>query len=282
MSKVEKELTNAEILEWATKDLVICETGKGLHQSRSGVEPRTPNGIADYGTIIQAARTGDRYTIQGEFGIGITRFANNGTRKIGYISGVNSDGSFQLYLLGNGPISLKPTHTVETNPTLIMSGDLRTLPPSMDYYLPEHASDFGEYQWGSTGHNIKGVIGYSSSGNISVGDSFMYQPEWVELSQPDTAASIAFCAKKGNDYIIDNAAHINVQLTNDIATTVKLGEPLECYFWQRSQGGWYYGDKNIGGDLYDLFNSMSINICSSVANMPTSVAFSEVEIQGAT
>ena len=282
MSKVEKELTDAEIIEWAKKDLVICETGKGLHNSRSGVEPRTPNGIADYGTIIQASRTGDRYTIIGEFGIDITRFANNGTRKIGYISGVNDDGSFQLYLLGNGPISLQPTHTVETNPTLIMSGDLRILPPSMDYYLPEHASDFGEYLWGTTGNNIKGVIGYSSSGNISVGDSFMYQPVWIELSQSDTAASIAYCAKKGNDYIIDNAAYINVQLTNDIATTVKLGEPLECYFWQRSQGGWYYGDKNIGGDLYDLFDSMSISICSSVANMTTAAAFSEVQITGAT
>lgn len=282
MSKTEETLSGSEILEWATKDLVICETGKGLHSSRSGVEPRTPNGIAEYGPIIQAARTSDRYTIQGDFGIDITRYANNGTRKIGYISGVNSDGSFQLYLLGNGSISLQPTHAVETNPTLVISGDLRILPPSMDYYLPEHASDFGEYLWGTTGHNIKGVIGYSSSGNISVGDSFMYQPEWVEISQTETSASIAYCAKKGNNYIIDNAGHINVELTNDIATTVKLGEPLECYFWQRSQGGWYYGDKNIGGDLYDLFNSMSINICTSVANMPTSVAFSEVEIQGAT
>ena len=280
MSKTEETLSGAEILEWATKDFVICETGRGLHASRSGVEPRTPNGIADYGAIIQAARTGDRYTIQGEFGIDITRYVNNGTRKIGYISGVNSDGSFQLYLLGNGSISLQPTHSVETNPTLVMSGDLRTLPPSMDYYLPEHASDFGEYLWGTTGNNIKGVIGYSSSGIISVGDSFMYQPQWVELSRTETSASIAFCAKKGNDYIIDNASHINVQLTNDIATTVKLGEPLECYFWQRSQGGWYYGDKNIGGDLYDLINSISI--CSSIANSTTAVAFSEVQIQGAT
>lgn len=280
MSKVEKELTGDEIKEWATKDFVIAELATGNETSRSGVEPRTPYGISPNGIRISGYRSSDRYDMRGSFPLNIARYTNNGERKIGYIAGVNSDGSFNLYILGNSTISMATTQRVKTEGEYYINGDCRILPPSSDYYLPEHASDFGPYQWiednvssGRQARAIKrGVQTY-----VSVGEAFEYMPEWEGAA--GTSTSVAQCGKKGDNYIIDGD-YTRVELTNNPETTLHLGVGLECNYFMRSGAGYYYGDKNIGGDLFDLFGSMTLSVVSGVANMPISVAFSEVETTG--
>lgn len=283
MSKVEKELTGDEIKEWATKDFVIAELAMGNDTSRFGVEPRTQYGVAPDGINITGYRVSDTYDMRGIFPLNIARYSNNGERKIGYIAGVNSDGSFNLYILGDSTISMRTTQRVRTVGEYLINGDLRTLPPSMDYYLPEHASDFGVYQWIEDHSSRKvrqaralkrGVQTY-----VNINEAFEYIPEWEGAN--GTSTSVAHCGKKGNEYIIDGD-YTRVDLTNNPETTLHLGVGLECNYFMRSGSGYYYGDKNIGGDLYDLFDSMTLSVVSGVANMPTSVAFSQVEISGAT
>lgn len=284
MSKVEKELTGAEILEWATKDFVICEVSSELQTQRFGVEPLTPTGVSVDGINISANHGTDTFDMRGYYPIHITRYNNAGGRKIGYIAGVNSDGSYNLYILGDTTINASPTHRVKTISQYYIYGNLRLLPPAMDMYLPEHASDFGVYQWGTDpivrNARFARAIKRGSQQYVSVDEAFDYRPVW-EGGGAGLPMSMALCGKKGNDYVID-IAYTNIELTNDTDTTLHLGEPLNCLYWQRSAAGYYYGDKNIGGDLFDLFDSMTLSVVSGVANMPVSTAFSEMQAEGAT
>lgn len=282
MSKVEQTLTGDEIKEWATKDFIIAELAQGNETSRLGVEPRTQYGVAPDGINITGYRVSNTYDMRGSFPLNIARYSNNGERKIGYIAGVNSDGSFNLYILGNSTISMGTTQRVKTVGEYFINGDCRILPPSSDYYLPENASDFGAYQWieDRTSRNARqaravkrGVQTY-----VTVNEAFEYMPEWEGAA--GTSTSVAHCGKKGNDYIIDGD-YTRIELTNDPETTLHLGVGLECNYFMRSAAGYYYGDKNIGGDLFDLFGSMTLTVVSGVANMPTSVVFSAVETTGA-
>lgn len=280
MSKTEETLSGEQIREWATKDFVIAELATGNETSRTGAEPRTQYGISPNGIRISGYRSSDRYDLRGSFPLNIARYSNNGERKIGYIAGVNSDGSFNLYILGDSTISMESKQRVKTVGEYYINGDCRTLPPSMDYYLPEHASDFGPYQWiednVSSGRQACAIKrGFQTY--VSVGEAFEYIPEWEGAT--GTSTSVAQCGKKGDNYIIDGD-YMRVELTNNPETTLHLGVGLECNYFMRSGAGYYYGDKNIGGDLFDLFGSMTLSVVSGVANMPTSVAFSEVETTG--
>lgn len=284
MSKVEKELTNEEILEWATKDFVIAELSGGNETYRSGTEPRTPNGYALSAINISGARVSDKYNLRGEFPVNISRYANNGQRKIGYIAGVNSDGSFNLYILGNSTINMAATHNVKTISVYFIDGDLRILPPSSDYYMPEHASDFGPYAWVtdqvSSGQRQARAVKEGGLTYVTPEESFDFRPEWETLLSTQTSRSVVCCGKKGDNYIIDGD-YTHVELTNNPETTLHLGVGLECVYFMRSGAGYYYGDKNIGGDLHDLFDTMTLTVVSGVANMATSVAFSEMQTEGA-
>lgn len=284
MSKTEETLSGAEILDWATKDFVIAELATGGDNNRYGVEPRTPNGIAPDGISISGYRLTDTFSMRGSYPLNIGRYTNNGERKIGYIAGVNTDGSFNLYILGNSEINMATTHRVSTLGEYFIQGDCRILPPSSDYYLPEHASDFGAYEWigasVSTGRKARASTNRGAT-YINVNDAFSHIPQWGQVSGSFTSTSVALCGKKGNNYIIDGD-YVHIELTNNPETTLHLGVGLECLYFMRSGSGYYYGDRNIGGDLYDLFDSMTLSVVSGVANMPTSVAFSEMQTQGAT
>lgn len=282
MSKVEQTLTGDEIKEWATKDLVISENSAGTINTRSGVEPLTPYGRPLGGLEIFGAGS-ETYSITGYLPVTLSRYPATEGRKIGYISGVNSDGSFKLYILGNTTINMTPSYVISTDCETYIRGDCRLLPPASDYYLPEHPSDFGIFTWtqGTAINNQRVAFApkYQATQQwISELESFEYIPEWVQGDRP--TFSVAMCGKKGNNYLVDSSL-LDVQLTNDINTTVHLGEGLNCKFWQNSQGGFYYGDKNIGGDLFDLFSSITQSIVSSIANTPVHLAFSQGQTTGA-
>jgi len=281
MSKTEETLSGEQIREWATKDFVIAELASGGDTTRIGVEPRTEWGVAPDGIYITGYRISDTFDMRGSFPLNIARYTNNGERKIGFIAGVNTDGSFNLYILGDSTINMRATHRVKTVGEYFINGDCRILPPSSDYYLPKHASDFGVYQWieGTVSRRLRQARALKRGAQtyVNVNEAFDYRPEWE--GAVGTSTSVAHCGKKGNDYIIDDD-YTRVGLTNNPETTLHLGVGLECSYFMRSGAGYYYGDKNIGGDLLDLFGSMTLSVVSGVANMPTSVAFSEVDTTG--
>lgn len=278
MSKVEQTLTPAEILEWSKKDLVISLLGR-YHGGQTTIAGKFEAGIERAAIEIYGARASDRFQIVCNFPVSITRHANDQQRRIGYITGVNDDGSFNMYILGSGVINTHPTHFVQTVGQIVIQNDLRILPPAMDYYFPEHASDFLPYLFNE--HVRNGEMAYAypndSSSSISVNDAFLYTPTWVEYNISGSSILLANCVyTEGTRHNVGE-----IQLTNNTENTMQLGKPMEGYFWQQSQSGYFYGDKNIGGDLFDLLSSMSISIATSVANMPTSVAFTTLETTGA-
>lgn len=286
MSKTEETLSGEQIREYATKDLVICELSGGTFNNREGYEPLTKWGYeTSYNVQGSSVGTTD-YDLSSNFPMLITRYPATETRKIGYIAGVNSDGSYQMYILGSGNLQLNPSHKIFSGSELHIVGRGRFLPPEMEeYWTPEHASDFGAFQYtdGIVDRGARNAWTTKYQGTqqyVSDLDSFMYIPEWVGVPTGAFAESVVRCGKKGNDYLID--LHTNTfELTNDISTTVKLGEGLNTTFWQRSQAGFYYGDKNVGGDLHDLLDTISLIMCNSVANLPYSICFSTLITDGA-
>jgi hypothetical protein len=117
MSKVEKELTDAEILEWASKDFVLAET-KGILalEADANAQGQMPYGIDTSGIWITGSYSGssETFNVFGNFPLLLSRYQNDGNRRIGYISSVNTDGSFNIYILGNGVWKTIPSHYVST------------------------------------------------------------------------------------------------------------------------------------------------------------------------
>jgi hypothetical protein len=277
MGKVESELSPAQIIEWSKNDLVITSLGR-FHSGQSFVAGKFDTGIERAAIEIYGARASDRFQIACNFPVSITRHANDQQRRIGFISGVNDDGSFNLYILGSGVINTHPTHFVQTVGQIVIQNDLRMLPPATDYYFPEHPSDFLPYLFNETIRNGEMAYAYANDGpSISADQAFAYTPTWVEYDISGSSAVLSNCV-----YTQDTRHSVGeIQLTNNTENTMQLGKPMEGYFWQQSQSGYFYGDKNIGGDLFDLLASMSQSIASSVANMPTSAGFSTLETTGA-
>lgn len=278
MSKTEETLSGEQIREWATKDLVITSLGR-FHSGQSFTAGKFDTGIERTAIEIYGARTSDRFQIVCNFPVSITRHANDQQRRIGYITGVNDDGSFNLYILGSGVINTHPTHFVQTVGQIVVQNELRILPPSSDYYFPEHPSDFLPYLFNETVRDGEMAYAYpnNSSSSISAEQAFSYTPTWVEYDISGSSAVLTNCVyTEGSRHNVGE-----IQLTDDIDDTMQLGKPMEGYFWQQSQSGYFYGDKNIGGDLFDLLASMSQSIVTSVANTPTSAAFSTLETTGA-
>ena len=285
MGKVESELSPAQMLEWASKDFVMSETMSALvNTADTNDQGQTPYGTITSGIWISGSvnRSNNTYNIFGNFPLTISRFHNDGNRRIGYISGVNTDGSFNLYILGNGSFRIFPDKYVNTIAKFGMSGNMRLLPPSMDLYFPEHVSDFGNYVYDNSPNGTRWGYAFDNVNiGISVNDSFSHYPEWRDRGLTRESTNVLY-----NTMFINNQRETpdpynqDITLTNETSTSIQIGKPVFCKYWNRSQSGWYYGDKNIGGDLFDLLNFMSSLCASSIANMPDSVAISALTSQG--
>ena len=279
MSKVEQTLTGEQIKEWAEKDFIIAEVASMSRQNRSSPEDIISNGI-DFG----AQETGRYLYLSGHFPIKITRVPNQNVRKIGYIAGTNSDGSFHIYMLGNDDFDLEPSHNVITDVNLQLNFETQLLPPSDDRWTP---SELLDYIWRTTsGATMDYRQAYAYNNNnlnnfISEVDSFEYHPQWGTYHQ--AISSYLDCAKINDDYLYDTQGigSMDVTLTNDLHT-LQLGVPMNVRYYQRSMSGMYYGDKNIGGDLYDLMAFFSQSFNNGVRNLKVRDVYHQETINGNT
>lgn len=277
MSKVEQTLTGEQIKEWAEKDFIIAEVASMSRQNRLNPEDIISNGI-DFGV----QETGRYLYLSAHFPIKITRVPNQNVRKIGYIAGTNSDGSFHIYMLGNDDFDLEPSHNVITDVNLQLNFETRLLPPSDDRWTPEELLD---YRWTtSSGAAIDYRQAYAYNNNnlnnfVSEVDSFEYHPQWGAYHQ--AISSYLDCAKINDDYLYDTqgVGTMDVTLTNNL-NTLQLGVPMNVRYYQRSMSGMYYGDKNIGGDLYDLMGSFSQSFNNGVRNQMMRNIYHEETING--
>ena len=285
MSKVERELTDAEILEWATKDFVLAETkGTLVSTNDANAQGQMPYGIDTSSIWISGNYSGsnETYNVFGNFPLTISRYQNDGNRRIGYISSVNTDGSFNIYILGSGNWKVFPTHYVSTLSKLGANGRLRLLPPATDLYFPEHASDFGNYIYEDNASGQRWGFAYDNT-NIAIGinQAFEYGPQWKDQVQSRDSCSVFYNTMFVHDNMtIPDPYQQNIQLTNDISSTVQIGRPIMTKYWQRSQAGWYFGDKNIGGDIFDFLDSMGLSLVSSLANTPASSSIQPLTTHG--
>lgn len=279
MSKVEQTLTGEQIKEWAEKDFIIAEVANMSRQNRLNSEDIISNGIS-----FNAQETGRYLYLSGHFPIKITRVPNQNVRKIGYIAGTNSDGSFHIYMLGNDDFDLEPSHNVITDVNLQLNFETQLLPPSDDRWTPKELLD---YRWTTnSGATIDYRQAYAYNNNnlnnfVSEVDSFEYHPQWGAYHQ--AISSYLDCAKINDDYLYDNqgVGSMDVTLTNDLHT-LQLGVPMNVRYYQRSMSGMYYGDKNIGGDLYDLMALFSQSFNNGVRNLKVRDVYHQETINGNT
>lgn len=263
MSKTEETLSGEQIKEWAEKDFVIAEVVNDSRQNR-----RNPQDIISNGISFNAQETGNYLYLSGHFPIKITRVPNQNVRKIGYIDGVNSDGSFHIYMLGNDDFNLTPSHNVLTDVNLQLNFHTLLLPPSDDRWTPK---ELLTYRWvESSGAAIDYRQAYAYKNNnltnfVTTAECFEYQPHWGSYNS--ALSSYLDCAKINDDYLYDTQGEgtMQVSLTNNL-NTLQLGVPMNVRYYQRSMSGMYYGDKNIGGDLYDLMNVFSQSFNNGVRN----------------
>lgn len=285
MSKTEETLSPAEILEWATKDFVLAETKASLvSTNEANAQGQMPYGVDTSGIWISGAYSGtsETYSIFGNFPLLISRYQNDGNRRIGFISGVNTDGSFNLYILGNGGWKVFPTHFVNTLCKLGANGRLRLLPPATDLYFPEHASDFGNYIYEDNASGQRWGFAYDNL-NIEVGvnQAFDYSPQWKERVSSRETCNVFYNTMFINDVMtIPDPYTQDIELSTNIADTVQIGKPITAKYWQRSQSGWYFGDKNIGGDIFDFLDSMGLSLVTSIANTPASLSIQQLTAHG--
>lgn len=279
MSKTEETLSGEQIKEWAEKDFVIAEVANMSRQNRQNPEDIISNGI-DFGV----QETGRYLYLSGHFPIKITRVPNQNTRKIGYIAGTNSDGSFHIYMLGNDDFDLTPSHNVITDVNLQLNFETLLLPPSDDRWTPKRLLD---YRWTeSSGATIDYRQAYAYNNNnlnnfITELECFEYQPIWGEYHQ--VISSYLDCAKINDDYLYTSQGQGSMQvvLTNNL-NTLQLGVPMNVRYYQRSMSGMYYGDRNIGGDLYDLMSSFSQSFNNGVRNSKMRDIYHQETINGHT
>lgn len=283
MSKVEKELTDAEILEWATKELVIAEMSTEVNQRRRITENVYNNqfGYVYTGIKVYCTEGNSDITFKGEYPVNITRYPASNNRRIGYIAGVNSDGSFHMYILGNDTFDFTPTKATFTTGEYTILLDKVLLPPESEYRTEDTIQD---YSWFSgifnSYRNGQGKIGLNQTGNVSDVDSFEFNPTWFDVDFP--ARGFVDCTKYNDNYIAsDQEPSIELQfnLTKNL-DTLQLGCPITANYFQRSASHIYWGDKNIGGDLYDLLDSLSLSVNSGVRNLPLSVVRTSYELPG--
>lgn len=287
MSQTEEFLTPAQIKEWSLKPLVITELGANSEYVRTGVEPLTPYGNMFDGINIHGSHNDAsmQYSSGASYTVVINAYHNDEERRIGYIAGVNSDGSFNMYILGHGSFPLLPEKRCYSTIGYTINGDTHFGPLPNQYMMPDELVDFGAYNWGDSQNRTRSAWLYPGAQTTSIPfmDSFAYEPAWYTGSGiSGYSSSFVHCAQKGNDYVITTGGVElpDTSLTDSPATTIHLGVPLDTVYFQNSQSGYYFGDKNIGGDVYDLMNSITTTSAKACANLDVSLCYNEITTTG--
>jgi hypothetical protein len=276
MSKTEETLSGEQIREWAKKDLVITEHGgfasRGSHTDGVYDAGLQQTGIYYHGSANASAMT---FSIEGDIPTAITRYSqdNSGNnRRIGYIDGVNSDGSFHIYILGNSEINLTKDKGVSTQLHIACRGKLYDLPPSMSHYIQDDLDPFEFQNSGTAPNNMRSAFASLTSGNyLPVAESFMYVPTWSNISNNSNALSLLDCCYYRGSRIAGGGSF---NLSRDISDTIELGKPMNGPFFMKSEGSFYIGDKDIGGDLHGLGDIITTTIEHGVLGMPAETVFS--------
>lgn len=267
MSKTEETLSGEQIREWATKDFVIGEISNISTNARNDVLS-----IAEHGIFFSANRQSSHLTVSGQFPIRLNRFLASNNRKIGYIAGTNSDNSYHLYIFGDDTFDFNARQGVLTQVQCNVDIDLVIRPPESQQWT---ADDILNYMW----QTVSGVYtdrrtglaynNFNLNGFVSEMDSFEFHPSWSNVSF--NPMCFVDCGQLNNQFIYDTQglphSLSNVNLTTNL-NTLQIGVPLSTKYFQRSMSGMFYGDKNVGGDLFDLMNSFTQSLNTSIRNLP--------------
>lgn len=293
MSATETELTPEQIREYASKPLVIACLGDSRVSTRQTINGEANNfrgGYCDRGVEIYGGGEGsddNRYLhLTAEFPVSIDKYDNDGNRRIGYISGVNSDGSFHIHMLGTGTITFSPTGYVRTKCVSDMFIDTVFNPTTLERDMPSDIFPFTFYSTDSHPDNKRNAYASTNATDttyVSDLDSFMYQPTWITGDIDYPCSVIADCSKHNGNFLFGNIARDNYhaiqnfQLTNN-ESNLEIGVPANGLYWQRSQSGIYWGDKNIGGDLHDLMDTFTTHLNNSWRDVPIHILWHRMEL----
>ena len=279
MSATETELTPGQILEWSTKDLVISELSVGLDSGLTQYEPQMEYGYNDelYTSASTLSGYSNTYLLGARIPITLARYQNDGNRKIGYISSVNSDGSFNMFILGDHNFKIVPDYECNTILNFLVTGEGTFNPLFNHYYFGDSVADFGAYSFVEiTGHSGRYCKGTNNGANISAASSFDFIPEWKINDNPFIRAPrcIVHTGRKNAEYLFNSPSR-EYMLTDDISTSLNIGFPLMGWYYNKNSGLFTAGDKDIGGDLNGLGDNITFNIAAACR----SLSFEDVMIE---
>ena len=264
MSKIDVTYTPEEIHEFATRDMVISAQKYPFMETES-----SNDNFAGLGG----------FTMDGKYYAGVTirmdndmtRYANDGNRKIGLINGILDDGSFCISILGDGHIQLG-YRFVNTRFSLDCTYDLTRV---VDKYIIDTSDN--QYIWvtlfnrKSANRNRASCMVNSTVGEygINQSDAIMYQPQWQPASSVPAYVKSTMIedflrtyGKIGGTAI--QAYNSNIQLTRSKDSSLRIGDLYAQYSFTNTNSVWCNnGYKNIGGALYAIGSDYA-TLCNSL------------------
>jgi len=240
---------------WSTKPFIIA----------SLTNPRYHNDSTDnFGSYTHALSSGSNIVSVAErTSVSISKYNNDGNRKIGYIKGVNDDGSFQLYIIGNGVIDRSQGEFLFTE--LSLTGNI----PVMLHEAPEEwrivANNLTYIYDSSGGYGDDSVIRGQAIVNNQEGiglselEASLYGPQWQPLSTSAfKGKSYSFLNRFGlyNGENITNSNNIIQLETSENGSLHIADEPFSLHTYSTIDNMFFRcGYADIGGSL----NAVCIN-----------------------
>ena len=253
-----------ELNTWSTKDFVIG----------SLLTAQSDNQNNDYSIDTNSsmariyAQAGEN--VCGAFantGVSFSRYANDGHRKIGYISGIMDDGSYILTILGTGiiPLSRIDTRYVSARLQTYATFKIKLDPVHEDYVVDTSLEEIKWVQRGASGlvetAEMSADIGYGGE-NVWLDQTqgLLYAPQWQQtqssMYQGFTNKILASFGYMAGQKIENFASLASIQLTNNENTSLTIGNlTAQYYYTPRSNNIFDNGLANIGGALSGIMTN---------------------------
>ena len=267
-----------ELNTWSTKDFVIGSLLSAQSDQQQG----------DYSLITNKAearlyaQSGDN--VCGAYAttsVSFSRYANDGHRKVGYISGVLDDGSYVLTILGTGviPLSRVETRYVSTRITAYATFNIKLDPIQEKFVVDPNITTYNWVQRGSGGYaetaEMSADIGYGGEQAwLDQSQGLLYYPQW---QQTQSSMYNGFTNKILSSFgymsgqKIENFASLpSIQLTNNENTSLTIGNlTREYYFTPRTNDIFENGLANIGGALSGILTNEISRIQAKIGGVTT-------------
>lgn len=267
-----------ELNTWSTKDFVIGSLLTAQSDSQNNDYSISTNSSK---ARLEAEAGEQVCRASATTGVSYSRYANDGNRKIGYISGVMDDGSYILTILGGGiiPLSRIDTRYVSTRISTAMAFKIKLDPVQEKFVVDTSLDEIRWVQRGATGMTeiaeMCADVGYGGE-NVWLDQmqGLLYTPQWQQtestMYQGFTNKILASFGYISGQKIENFASLPSIHLTNNENTSLTIGNlTAQYYFTPRENDIFLNGLANIGGALSGIMTDEVTKIRNKLNGVTT-------------